>query len=59
MMFDLTYTLADMARDYGDPFTLPTAFGPMVVVVSPEGNKEIFSADPDIFRHRQRILLGG
>ncbi|MFO0657704.1 MAG: cytochrome P450 [Polyangia bacterium] len=49
MMFDLTYTLADMARDYGDPFTLPTAFGPMVVAVSPEGNKEIFSADPDIF----------
>ncbi len=49
MMFDLSYTLADMARDYGDPLTLPTAFGPMVVTISPEGNKEIFSADPDSF----------
>jgi cytochrome P450 len=49
MMFDLSYTLADMARDYGDPFTLPTAFGPMVVTVAPEGNKEIFTADPDSF----------
>ena len=49
MMFDLSQTLADLAREYGDPFTLPSAFGPMVVAVSPEGVKEIFTADPDTF----------
>ena len=49
MMFDLSQTLADLAREYGDPFTLPSAFGPMVVAVSPDGVKEIFTADPDTF----------
>jgi cytochrome P450 len=49
MMFDLSYTLADMARDYGDPLTMPSAFGPMVITIAPEGNKEIFTADPELF----------
>ena len=25
MMFDFSYSLADMAKEYGDPLTLPTA----------------------------------
>ncbi len=49
MMFDLSYTLADMARDYGDPLTMPSAFGPMVITIAPEGNRQIFTADPDLF----------
>ena len=49
MMFDFSYSLADMAKEYGDPLTLPTAFGPMVVTIGPEGNKAIFTADPDLF----------
>jgi cytochrome P450 len=49
MMFDLSYTLADMVRDYGDPLTMPTAFGPMVIAAAPEGNRQIFTADPALF----------
>ena len=41
--------LRDLARRYGDPFTLPTLFGTLVVTGHPEGIKEIFTADPDAF----------
>lgn len=36
-------------RRYGDPFTLPTPFGPLVVTAEPEGAREIFSAGNDVF----------
>lgn len=49
MMFDFSSTLADYTRKYGDPMTFPTPFGKMVIAVAPEGNKTIFSADPDTF----------
>lgn len=49
MMFDFSSTLSDYTRKYGDPMTLPTAFGKMVIATAPEGNKAIFSADPDTF----------
>lgn len=41
--------LASCAQRYGDPFTLPTLLGPTVVTGDPEGIKEIFSADPELF----------
>ncbi|MCU1330499.1 MAG: cytochrome [Bryobacterales bacterium] len=34
---------------YGDPFTLPTPFGPLVVTGAPEGIQTIYTADPDTF----------
>lgn len=49
LLFDLSRTIGDYARQYGDPFTIPTVMGPLVTTISPEGNKEIFSADPDTF----------
>jgi cytochrome P450 len=49
MLFDLSRTIGDYAKQYGDPFTIPTVMGPLVTTVSPEGNKAIFSADPDTF----------
>lgn len=39
--------LIELARKYGDPFTMPSVFGNVVVAVAPEGNRAIFSADPD------------
>jgi len=41
--------LVRCASRYGDPFTLPHAFGEMVMTGRPEGIQEIFSADPDTF----------
>lgn len=49
MMVDLSTPLSAYAKEYGDPFTLPTVMGPIVTTVAPEGNKQIFSADPDTF----------
>jgi cytochrome P450 family 110 len=40
--------LAAAAR-YGDPFTLPTLRGQLVVTADPEGAKELFGADPSCF----------
>lgn len=37
------------ARRYGDPFTLPHAFGPIVMTGDPDGIQAIFAADPAIF----------
>jgi cytochrome P450 len=51
-------TLVDLARKYGDPVTIPTPLGPMVTTISPEGNKAIFSADPDTFVPTVRGALG-
>lgn len=39
--------LVELARKHGDPFTMPSMFGKVVVAVSPEGNKAIFSANPE------------
>ncbi len=58
-LFDLSYTLADIAREYGDLFTFPSPFGPVVVTCSPEGNKAIFSADPDTFAASSADVLSG
>lgn len=33
------------ARRYGDPFTVPTPYGPIVVVGTPEAAREVISAD--------------
>jgi len=41
--------LVRCASRYGDPFTLPHAFGAMVMTGRPSGIQEIFSADPDTF----------
>lgn len=49
MLFDLSTTIGDYAKKYGDPFTLPSVMGAMVTTVSPEGNKAILGADPDLF----------
>jgi cytochrome P450 len=40
---------AENRKRYGDPFTLPTQTGPLVVTGDPELVKVIFSADPDMF----------
>ena len=49
--------LAECARRYGDPFTLPTLLGPSVVTGDPEGVKEIFSADPELFEPWAKELI--
>jgi cytochrome P450 family 110 len=41
--------ILSIAERYGDPFTVPTFGGPIVVTSSPEGVKEIFGADPETF----------
>ncbi len=39
----------DCRARYGDPFTLPLPMGNVVITGSPEGLREIFSADPSLF----------
>jgi cytochrome P450 len=41
--------LPPLATRFGDPFTLPSFGGPIVVTGSPEGVRAIFAADPDTF----------
>src|SRR5262245_51730239 len=48
-VLDTDGTFQDAARRHGDPFSLPTMFGDMVVTGHPEGIKDIFTADPDTF----------
>ena len=43
------HDLVELAGKYGDPLTIPTPLGPMVTTISPEGNKAIFTTDPDTF----------
>src|SRR5687768_6465771 len=42
-------SIFETARRYGDPFTTPTFFGPIVVTSSPDAIRAIFSAEPDTF----------
>ena len=58
-MFDLSFTFVDIAKKYGDPFSVPLPFGTTVVTYSPEGNKAIFSADPDTFASTGADILKG
>lgn len=58
-MFDLSFTFVDIAKKYGDPFSVPLPFGTVVVTYSPEGNKAIFSADPDTFSSTGADILRG
>lgn len=37
------------AKKWGDPFTMPSLAGPLVVTGSPEGVRAIFTADPETF----------
>jgi cytochrome P450 len=46
------------ARRFGDPYTLPTATGPLVVTGKPELARAIFSADPDTFEPFAIGLIG-
>lgn len=39
----------DASRRYGDPFTLPTLRGKLVVTGDPEGARDVFTADPSHF----------
>jgi cytochrome P450 len=48
----------DCARAYGDPFTVPTVYGPTVVTGTPEGLRTIMSADPDTFGAYPKDLIG-
>src|SRR5919197_468892 len=38
---------ARCAKRFGDPFTLPTPFGPLVMTGRPEGIRAIYSAEPE------------
>ncbi len=58
-MFDLSVTFVDFAKKYGDPFTVPLPFGATVITYSPEGNKAIFSAEPDTFVSTGADILKG
>jgi cytochrome P450 len=49
---------AENQRRYGDPFTLATQSGPLVVTGDPELVKAIFSADPDMFEPFAVSLIG-
>jgi cytochrome P450 len=47
-----------LQQRHGDTYTLPTAFGKMVVTGDPEGVREILSADPDSYDPLGVELLG-
>jgi cytochrome P450 family 110 len=49
---------ANNARRFGDPYTLPTATGPLVVTGKPELTRAIFSADPETFEPFAIGLIG-
>jgi cytochrome P450 len=51
-------TLLDAADRYGDPFTFPTFFGPVVVTGDPAGIKELLTADPAAYAALGADLLG-
>ena len=51
-------TLLDGARRFGDPFTLPTFLGPVVVTGDPAGIKELMTADPGVYSALGADLLG-
>jgi cytochrome P450 len=47
----------DCRARYGDPFTLPLPMGNVVITGSPEGLREIFSADPNLFESLGQLPL--
>ena len=52
---------ATCAQRFGDPFTLPTPFGPLVMTGRPEGIRTIYGVDPehlDIFVEELQPFLG-
>lgn len=51
MMLDPHDTYARLTRAYGDPFTVSTVIGPMVVTSDPEGVRDFFTADPEGFEY--------
>jgi len=51
MMLDPHATYARLTRAYGDPFTVSTVIGPMVVTSDPEGVRDFFTADPTGFEY--------
>lgn len=51
MMLDPHATYARLARAYGDPFTVHTVIGPMVVTSDPKGVSDFFTADPEGFEY--------
>jgi cytochrome P450 family 110 len=51
-------TLLHAAQRFGDPFTLPTFLGPVVVTGDPAGIKELITADPDVYTALGADLLG-
>ena len=48
--------LAAMRDKYGDPFTLPTLFGPVVTTAEPDNIRAILGADPDTFDVPSRAM---
>src|SRR5947208_6695088 len=51
-------TLLEGARRFGDPFTLPTFLGPVVVTGDPAGIKQLMTADPSVYSALGADLLG-
>jgi cytochrome P450 len=52
---------ARCAQRFGDPFTLPTPFGPLVMTGRPEGIRAIYAAEPDsleVFVEELQPFLG-
>jgi cytochrome P450 len=48
--------LAQCARDYGDPFTLRTLQGAVVVTSDPAGIQALFTGDPDFLEPRNDLM---
>jgi cytochrome P450 len=55
-------SIADPWKKYGDPFTVPTFSGPIVITGDPEGVKQFFGADADqwvpVSVEAMQVLLG-
>ncbi|HSS40866.1 MAG TPA: hypothetical protein VLT58_19030, partial [Polyangia bacterium] len=51
-------TLLEGVRRFGDPFTLPTFLGPVVITGDPAGIKELMTADPAGYSALGADLLG-
>ncbi len=51
-------TLLETAQRYGEPYTWPSSFGPMVVTGDPAGIRTVFAADPDTYLALGAELLG-
>lgn len=58
IMLDPHATYARVTRIYGDPVTVGTVIGPMVVTSDPEGVRDFFTADPKGFEYCAPELEG-